>query len=167
MDHCAEKDLVTFCADENMRNIQTRWICQTDDADLAIKKLSRDVGFIGLQEHFDESLVMLQQWLDLPEFAISYHTRNRSYQEHNFPIKDNPELVQMIEQVNLSDIEVYNYARDILFERQKKDYGTGLERDVKALRAANETFKEAREPLWSCAKRALLYKPFLHFPRAG
>ena len=34
------------------------------NADRAIEAIERHVGFVGLQERFDESLVMLRRWVD-------------------------------------------------------------------------------------------------------
>ncbi len=71
---------------ERFANYQVRFLSRTHtaadpwaiapSADLAIEAVEQHVGFIGLQERFDESLVMLRRWVDDPRFDIEYRARN-------------------------------------------------------------------------------------------
>ena len=47
-------------------NFQTRILSKSQDASQAIEVLDRRIGFVGLVERFNESLVLFRQWCDEP-----------------------------------------------------------------------------------------------------
>jgi hypothetical protein len=62
---------------ELMHNFQTRTLAGAANLQKAIDLLATRVGFVGLTEAFDESLLMLGQWLGEPGFRPEYQPVNR------------------------------------------------------------------------------------------
>jgi hypothetical protein len=54
------------------QNWQTMKIAGVPDADRAIEIKQQRIGFVGLTERFDESLLLLGQWLAEPDFRVEY-----------------------------------------------------------------------------------------------
>lgn len=162
LEQCSKEDLDRFCADSEERNVQTRWLCGSENPGEAIRIMEKKVGFVGLTEQFDESLVMFSTWLDNDRLQDSYLRKNTGSGKIAWPILEDPDLRARVEEANTADIEVYRYATKIIFPGQAKAYGPGLEQDVEALRRRNANFTESREPVWGEIKRNCIYKPLLH-----
>jgi hypothetical protein len=54
------------------QNWQTMKIAGVPDADRAIEIKQQRIGFVGLTARFDESLLLLGQWLAEPDFRVEY-----------------------------------------------------------------------------------------------
>jgi hypothetical protein len=59
-----------------VHNWQTKMIAGEPCAEKAIALLNSRFGYIGLTERFDESLVLLRQWLEEPQFRGEYRRVN-------------------------------------------------------------------------------------------
>ncbi len=156
---------------ERFGNYQVRFLCRTHaaqdpwsvpaDADRAIEVVERHLGFVGLQERYDESLVLLRRWMADPELDIEYRSRNiarkLSIQDQ---LRGDPRLLKLIEDRHAEDQKLYRHVRDVVYPRQVAAYGATLDADVAALRArlpAPQRRIGAR--LLASARRGLLYKP--------
>jgi hypothetical protein len=160
-------------------NYQARFLCRTHesgeswpavaDAGRAIDVLDRYVGFIGLQERFDESLVLLGRWVDDPAFDVAYRARNvASSSAIRRQLVGDPRTVEMIRAHHVEDEKLYRHARDVVYPRQVARYGLTLAADVAALRArlpAPQSRILARAA--AAVKRGVIYKPLARAFRAG
>lgn len=150
---------------------QTRFLCRrhdvTDpwsapaDADDAIEVIERHVGFVGLQERFDESLVLLRRWVDDERLDIEYRSRNvarsRALRER---LLGDARIVAMIEAHHVQDAKLYRYVRDVVYPRQVQCYGPGLADDVAALQQRLPApQKRVLARTLASVQRGLLYKP--------
>ena len=98
-------------------NYQTRFLCRTSDsgetwpvadAARAIDAIERHVGFVGLQERFDESLVLLARWIGDPDFDVAYRARNvASTSAVRRQILGDPRTVEMIRAQHVEDEKLY------------------------------------------------------------
>jgi hypothetical protein len=152
-------------------NYQTRFLCRTHetgeswpavaDADRAIEAIDRKVGFVGLQERFDESLVLLARWVDDPAFDVAYRARNvASASSIRKQILGDPSMVEMIRAHHVEDEKVYRHVRDVVYPRQLALYGPTLASDVATLRArlpAPQRRIVARS--LAAVRRGVFYKP--------
>lgn len=152
-------------------NYQTRFLCRTHetgeawpavaDADRAIEAIDRKVGFVGLQERFDESLVLLARWVDDPAFDVAYRARNvASASAIRKQILGDPNMVAMIRAHHVEDEKVYRHVRDVVYPRQLALYGPTLASDVAALRVrlpAPQRRTVARA--LAAVRRGVFYKP--------
>ncbi len=129
-------DFETWLA-QSGHNHQTRFISGTDDADAAIDILERKVGFVGIVEQFNASLVMLRAWAQRAQLIIRYRSRNIA-QENSIKRRINADvrLKQMAINLNQQDIKLYRYVRDVIFARQVAQYGPTLDAEVRALEAS-------------------------------
>ena len=156
------EDFLAFCADPHQRNVQTRWIGGSEDADAAIDALDRSRVFVGLTEDFDTSLVLFRAWLGHPRLNIHYAPRNRAPNPATLDVRADPELVAAMEEANRADLQLYRHAVDTVFPRQKAAYPGDLERDLAKFRELNRGYVDRREPTWARFKRNYFYKPLLH-----
>jgi hypothetical protein len=156
---------------ERFANYQVRFLSRTHtaadpwaiapSADLAIEAVEQHVGFIGLQERFDESLVMLRRWVDDPRFDIEYRARNVAPKSSvRRQLLGDPRIVELIRAHHVEDEKLYRYVRETVYPRQVAAYGPGLDGDVATLRA-NLPAPQRRVVARALAgmKRGLLYKP--------
>ncbi|MCK6638710.1 MAG: sulfotransferase family 2 domain-containing protein [Bacteroidia bacterium] len=97
----------------------------------AIARLQNGVNFIGLQEFYDESLIMLAG--DLGWSLPVYRTKNITAKKE----KVSEQTLEFIRDANKWDIKLYAAARDIFMNRMS-EMSSGQKRKLKALRFANK-----------------------------
>lgn len=137
----------------------------------AIDLMASKVGFVGLTEYFDESLLMLRQWLAEPAFrpeyqpvnqlAVKSRTRDVARAHTDTRYLDDPAARARLREINAIDQRVYDFARHEMFERQRQAYIGDLAADVTALRERNRQLTDWSEPLSSRLLRNWVYKPAL------
>jgi hypothetical protein len=164
---------------EKYANYQSRFLLRTRgpggswpavaDAARAIEVIERHVGFVGLQERFDESLVLLARWVGDPAFDIAYRARNvASSSGIRGHILGDPRTVDMIRRYHVEDEKLYRHVRDVLYPRQAAQYGATLEADVADLRSRLPApQRRILSRSLAAVKRGILYKPVaraLHSP---
>ena len=159
---CTPRDFIDFCHDPHQRNVQTRWLCGGEDPVAAIQALDRNIGFVGLTETYDESLVMFKKWLGRDGLRSEYVKRNLGPVQSDLTIETDARLQEELARANAADEVVYRYATEVVYPRLQAAYGPGLADDVAAFRQRNRDTKEEAEPIWSRMKRNLIYKPLLH-----
>jgi hypothetical protein len=142
--------------ERNATNVQTRQISGCVDfsnpvppfrepvpvemLDRAMDNLENQFAVVGLQERFDESLLLMKHafgWKD-----IAYDRRNltpRRFKEQ----ETLPHVRARIEGSNELDMQLYEFAQD-LFARRLSQYDPGLEKELKALKRKN-----LRKAQWS------------------
>lgn len=114
-----------FLREPIQRNWQVQFLAGNQDVAAAKQILAEKCRFVGLTERFDESLVMLRHFLDLPQFCIAYgRPRN--------PQKFGDQRARILEQMdkyehalkenNALDEELYAFA-EALFAEQVAKYG--------------------------------------------
>lgn len=155
------KHLEAFCAEPIRRNVLCRWLGGSEDPGPAIANLNTRVGFVGLQERYDLSLVLFDRWLDNPAFDSRYQLKNASRGLPNLPLLQDAGMRAMIEEANQGDREVYLYAVEHLFPRQMAAFEGDLDEAVLLLRRRNNGFRFPAEPCWAKIKRNALYKPLM------
>jgi hypothetical protein len=140
---------------------QTRTLAGAADADRAIEVLETKIGFCGLMELFDRSLVMWRRWLDLPGFDIRYRPVNvaRSNEIRDRVLAD-PGNVVLLEEMNQLDQRVYEHFRNVIFPRQETEYGETLDADLAAFEANRTPRRELSVRGYvGRLKRNLVFRP--------
>jgi hypothetical protein len=139
-----------------LSNLSTRFLCGHPSAmeslpDSALEDAKanlRDFALVGLQERFEESIVLLQRSLDLP--LTSYVNRHVSVERPL--VEDLPEEErQLIVEHNRLDLELYAFAEG-LFEEAVASTDDVFAHDVERLQvicedANEEALRRAREML--------------------
>jgi hypothetical protein len=159
------EDLVDFLQQPVNRNLQTQWLCGEDDPEAAIRALEQDIGFVGLMERFDESMLLLQRWLGESSFDVHYAPRNRARRVATMPFREDPELLSMLTEANAHDMAVYHYVVEQMLPKQVHAYGGGIAEAVARFQQENQKHHDRPEPLMAGLRRNLLYKPMLKLDR--
>jgi hypothetical protein len=148
-------------------NFHTRILSDSQDANRAIEILEKKIGFVGLVERFNESLVLFEDWCDDEELNIQYRSINIApNNEIKREILSNPKYVALIEECHQADFVVYAYARDVIYARQMKQFGPALASKLQELEESLPgpiiySFKHFA----ATAKRDMLYKPLSRYVR--
>lgn len=153
------------------QNWQTKKIAGVPDADRAIEIMQRRIGFVGLTERFDESLVLLGQWLAEPGFHGEYRRVNQ-LREKRRPRDIERERTdtsylktdyarQRIAEANAEDQKLYDHVVQYVYPRQVAAYRSDLAADVNQLQQRNQAVGRLHEPLWPAFYRNCVYKPLL------
>jgi hypothetical protein len=140
-----------------LSNLSTRFLCghrsplgalpatAVDDA----KENVREFAFVGIQERFEESLVLLRRMLGLS--SIPYEDRHVSQEGHRPTVDEIPdEQRALIEEYNALDAELYRFGRE-LFEEAVAAADESFAADVEKLRAQSAA---EREEEWRKARDA-------------
>jgi hypothetical protein len=164
-------DFERWASAEWTHDFQTRTLAGDANAARAIDLLARRVGFVGITEAFDESLLMLGQWLAEPDYRPEYRPvnqlegkmrrRDATREQSDLSYLDEPAVRARLREINAVDQQVYDYAVREIFERQRQAYAGDLAADVAALRERNRRLAVWREPLSSRLLRNWVYKPAL------
>jgi hypothetical protein len=126
-----------------LNNFATRFLCgyTTPSKELPASALDDAKGalcsfaFVGIQERFEESLVLLQRMLGLGR--VPYEDRHVSTGDRRPAVDEIPEAQRaLIEECNQLDAELYRFGLG-LFEERVASAGNELEADVETLRARN------------------------------
>jgi hypothetical protein len=147
---------------ERMRDLQTRRLAGTDDVDKAREMLNERVGFVGLVEFYDETLVMLRRYFGDLKLSIRYRPENiASDPSISRDLLSNPKTYALLEEANRKDTALYEHARQEIFPKQMAAYGPELERDVAAFEASLQGAPPGGEPVRSALTRRYVFQPAL------
>src|SRR5262249_35042119 len=121
-------DFDRWAADPLMHNWQTKMIAAEPNADKAIEVLSTRLGFAGLTERFDESILLIRQWLREPGFCPEYRRVNQYVKKGTAAelerkreatkYLDSAEVRARMQEFNAEDQKVYDYVANIMFPQQ-------------------------------------------------
>lgn len=126
---------------EKWRNTQCQTICGKADADAAIAMIKNRFGFVGIQECFDESLILLRKWINHPDLDIRYKSENRAKSDAvKKNILSDPENLNLLRQANTEDLKLYNYVKNELFPAEISTYGKYFTEDIKKFKLENKDF---------------------------
>ncbi len=165
------EDFAHWADAEWTHDFQTRTLTGGADAARAIELLERQVGFVGLTEAFDESLLMLGQWLGEPRYRAEYRAvnqladksrrRDETRARTDLAYLEEPAVRARLAGINAVDQQVYDWAVRERFARQRAAYRGDLAADLAELRRRNAALTEWDEPLSSRLLRNWVYKPAL------
>lgn len=147
IEQCTPEALRSFCADPHQQNVQTRWLCGKPDGEAAIRILEEKIGFVGLTEEFEKTMVMFRAWLGEDGLLAGYKTTNRCKAKPDWSVWDDPALVDLVRQANAEDMKLYQHVVDHTFPKQVDDYGEGLDKDVAELKKQSEQVTAVSEPV--------------------
>lgn len=125
-----------FLDTEEVRNFQTKKFDASGDIEKAKKVLQKKIMLVGFVDEFDEFLVLLRDKLRPLVFEPRYKQQNLAknkvkvsslFEKYKDEIKEN----------NALDIELYNYARDVIYPESINNYGGNFYEDVEQFKALN------------------------------
>ena len=124
--------------DEN-RNGQTKKIAGCENGQLAIEILKERIGFVGIMEKFDKSLILLKEWINDDRFDPRYEIKNTA--KTDLPAFDEV-VLEAIREANAEDLKVYEFVCSEIWSEQVKSYPGNLKADTEKLTKENLTFKD-------------------------
>jgi len=150
---------------EEFHNHQTKMLAGCEDTNLAIQLIDDKQAFIGLTEHFDDSLVLFKQ-LFARGLDIAIQRRNEaSNKNYAVDILSSPRNIEMIVERCKSDIQLYDYIKENLYPSYCKEYGNRLKQDVLAFQQTKGQVNHLNI-LLNRAYRNIVYKPIRHIVRS-
>jgi Sulfotransferase family len=132
-----------------INNLATRFLCDrpapgelpASALDEAKANLS-GFGFVGIQERFEESVVLLSRTLSLDAVA----SENRHVSTVRPSVDEIPEAQRaLIEEHNRLDVELYAYGRELFEEAVAAAANASFSAEVEALRGSSAAANEAYE----------------------
>lgn len=150
---------------EWLRNPQTKQIGGGPDVEAALRAIERKDIFVGLTEHFDESLVLLKN-LRAPDLDTAYTPVNVA--KRGTLAKEllaDRKTREAIAEANAADVALYEHVRSELYPRFVREYGPSLDAAVDSFRdECSDGFNSFRLTA-SRAKQYGLYRPLLRVYR--
>jgi len=130
-----------FLSNPYYDNFMTSRLSKTKILDEAKNQLD-EISFVGIQEYFDESLLLMRYIFQMPNMCLNYEQMNVNDQaDESFDqICSNSDVFHRIKENNLLDIELYEYAVKVLYPKQKACYEPDLNADLYKLRLSNQSF---------------------------
>ncbi|WP_299519964.1 sulfotransferase family 2 domain-containing protein [Winogradskyella sp.] len=131
-----------FTNDRRFDNYMTQRLANGADLELAKFRLRENFSFVGLFEEFDESLVMLEQFVFGDNIALNYEHKNDSKKEKKIKYNElNENIKKSILKNNSLDIELYKYVCDELYPKYKSNYRGDIELSTKSFKLKNENYR--------------------------
>lgn len=126
---------------DQYRNYQVRRLCGEENADKAIEVLEGRIGFTGLVERYDESLVLWRRWTGLPELDLAYVPVNRARSNEIRDRIDADDLSrEVLEECHVEDRKLYDHVRDVLFPKQLETFTGNLGEELAELETRKAGF---------------------------
>jgi hypothetical protein len=165
-------EMERWLASPDYHNWQTRMIAGVPDAERAIELLSTRFGFVGLTERFDESLLMLAQWLADAEFQPRYRPVNQITEKRrdrdvrreqtDLSYLETDSVRRRMQAVNAEDQKVYDFVTTRIYPEQQARYQGDLPAELQVFQRQNREPGRLAEPLAGSFLRNYVYKPLIH-----
>ncbi|MDG2389678.1 MAG: sulfotransferase family 2 domain-containing protein [Planctomycetaceae bacterium] len=142
-------------------NHMCKKICGEENGDHAIENLENNRAFVGITDYFDESLLLWRQWTELQNLNLNYIYKNKARSSIlKNAVLELPHAIELIHEHNREDQKLFDYVCNVIYPRQKSNYGSGLEFDLKKYQSSKSSLPIiSLQSIAGCAKRRMVYKP--------
>ncbi len=160
-----ELDFDEWITHDVVRDRQTRIIAGPDATGSEAIDLLGRFSFVGRSDRFDESLVLMQQAVGIPDIRYASKWVAPSNEIKKGLLSD-PVTRAQLGSVNRHDLAVWEHAVAEVFPKQLAEYGPGLDDAVAAFRERNSHMTRRRQyarPEYAAyvAKWRLGYRPWV------
>ncbi|HMP84272.1 MAG TPA: sulfotransferase family 2 domain-containing protein [Verrucomicrobiota bacterium] len=143
------------------QNLMCTVICGEQNAQRAIDTIESKGGFVGLQEHFNETLLLWKQWTGFDHLDLAYRSTNTATSNKlSRQVTSDPQHRELIQEHNQEDQKLYDHVVQVIYPRQKAAYGETLADDLKQF---EQRLKSGSNSSWKSVlgklKRNLIYRP--------
>ena len=123
-------------------NITTKRIAGACDLQLAKEVIRKKIGFVGLVEKFDESLLLLRNELKIPGFKVNYQKKNIiSPVEGALLLSELSEAdLTLVKKNNELDMELYKYVSEEIYPDYLRRCPGKIEEELYRFRISNENY---------------------------
>lgn len=153
--------------DARYRNVQCESLAGCADADAAIDQIERRIDFVGVTERFDESMALMQSYLELPHFRPLQKRVNaaRDNRIRDALLADSAAMTK-IRDANCEDTRVFDYVLGEVYPRQQQR-ATRVQVGASGQASAGVAARQYNARFWiNGLHRYLVYKPALSAYRA-
>lgn len=131
-----------FLSEKRFDNFMTKRIAGCFDGNKAKKILNKNNVFVGLSENFDESLLLMKNKFNFKNLNISYEKKNVSKDDSlKNKILNDKDNLDKIKQRNLLDIELYDFAKNELFNNEIANYERSLSSNLEIFKNQNQKYR--------------------------
>lgn len=117
-----EWTIESFCNEPRFNNFMVKRIAGTENIDKAIQNLKL-FDFIGLQEKFNQSLILMNRIIFNDKLDIRYESKNVSNNDKKIKFDQLDKNIQAkIINNNELDIQLYNHIRSALYSKYINEY---------------------------------------------
>lgn len=143
-------------------------ICGEANSNRAIEVMENKIGFVGLTESYNESMLLWRNWTGFPDLDLTYMSKNvASSSAAKSELKNDPEAMELIQSHHIEDKKLFDYVCQTVYPRQKAEYGDSLAADLSEYEQQLSRASNLSLPaLLGCLKRHLVYKRGLRDWRA-
>jgi hypothetical protein len=132
-----------FLEVDELKNFQTNKYSISGDLEEAKRALMEDFFLVGIVDEFDGFLLMLEKKLHPIRFDPRYEKKNMAKRKNaTNPLKE--KYYDKIVNNNEKDIELYQYARDVVYPKFIAEYGDDFSEDLQRFRENNVGFGESK-----------------------
>ena len=115
--------------------------CTDETLALARRRLRDNFGFVGLTEHFDESLLLIKHRFEWTE-PLQYYRANVTVEWHPEPEPIDAETIDVIVARNRYDLELHAFARELFQEALAVEADPQFDAELAAFREHNRQMNE-------------------------
>jgi hypothetical protein len=161
-----------WTAAEWVRNWQTKMIAGEPNSQKAIDLIGERFGFVGFTERFDESLLLMRDWMREPELQLQYpsldcinekrRSRDAVRRISDMSYLDSDATRARIQEVNAEDQKVYDFVASKVYPRQVATFDGDISVELFELKVKNLFASGIEEPFSGSFMRNYIYKPLLH-----
>lgn len=160
------KSCEQWLEEERFHDVQTKHIAGRPDVEEAIRVLRERCVLVGLQERFDESLVLLRERAQNPSLDVRYQPENVAPTTSIArDLVQNARTRELLASVNQLDTELYRRVREELFPEQIQEFGSGFASAVQAFREKRHIRVRTLKAYASPALRKTVLEPLAGFHR--
>ncbi|MBD3674546.1 MAG: sulfotransferase family 2 domain-containing protein [Planctomycetaceae bacterium] len=145
------------------------FLCGEENAEQAIEVLETKIGFVGMVERFNESLLLWRHWTGLPHLDLTYSSVNQANTNHiKQQVRESATNMEIAHERNAEDQKLYQYFTDVIYPRQVAAYGDSLCHDCDQLRQQLESANnDSVKSYLGKIKRNLLFRPGTQLSKAA
>ncbi len=121
MGRCRPGSFHDWIDDPAYRNVQVRSLAGSDDVEAAIGQIDDHISFVGMMEHFDESVALMQTLLGLPRFT-PLQRRVNAASDHGIrdAILEDDKAMSAVARANTADVALFEYVSRVVYPRQQR-----------------------------------------------
>ena len=153
-------DFEEFLTIPEEMNFQTKKIAAKNDLELAIRIIKKHFILVGIVEQFDEFILLLTNKLKKENYNPKYIIKNvaspSSFQENIYD-----KYRDIIINNNKTDLELYNYVKNVSLNNEKYNYGVNFQDDLANFKNNKYIKRHSLNSLFDYLIRKLYYDPLI------
>jgi len=155
-------EINSFLEDKRFDNYMTFRFSESGSLDEAKENLLK-LDFVGLQDDFDLSLLLMQHYLGNLNLSVNYEPKNinTTSKDGVDELLNNKAVKDKIIANNKNDIILYQFAKDEIFQRFKDSYPLDIDAKLEEFRKYNSEYVlSRRKQIFQKLAKITLIRPY-------